>query len=118
MKTQAAPKSGGKPDKPARRADLPSIDTTEKLFLSPSRNQVILTSLILGAATFLACARVLQNDFVYLDDRAYVTENATVLRGITWEGVKWAFKSFEGSNWHPLTWLSHMADVSLYDLHE
>ncbi len=28
--------------------------------------------------------------------------------------VYWAFTSFEQSNWHPLTWLSHMLDVQLY----
>jgi Tfp pilus assembly protein PilF len=30
--------------------------------------------------------------------------------------VVWAFTSFEQSNWHPVTWLSHMADCQLFGL--
>jgi hypothetical protein len=52
--------------------------------------------------------------FVAFDDGLYVTENAVVRRGLTWDGVAWAFTSFHASNWHPLTWLSHMADVQLF----
>src|SRR6202044_3047470 len=28
-----------------------------------------------------------------------------------------AFRSTEASNWHPLTWISHMADCQVYGLH-
>ena len=28
--------------------------------------------------------------------------------------MKWAFTTWYGSNWHPLTWLSHMLDASLF----
>ncbi|MEP5566887.1 MAG: hypothetical protein ABJN62_03550 [Halioglobus sp.] len=30
------------------------------------------------------------------------------------EGVHWAFGSFRMYNWHPLTWISYMIDVSLF----
>ena len=58
----------------------------------------------------------IQNDFVGYDDPAYVTDNGHVLRGITWQGFRWAFASSAASNWHPLTWLSHMLDCQLYRL--
>ncbi|HSN91929.1 MAG TPA: tetratricopeptide repeat protein [Anaeromyxobacteraceae bacterium] len=54
--------------------------------------------------------------FVNLDDQQYVYENATVRRGLTWEGVVRAFTTTTAANWHPLTMLSHMADVSLFGL--
>lgn len=54
--------------------------------------------------------------FVNLDDQQYVTSNPVVLRGLTWDGVGWAFGGFHAANWHPLTWLSHMADVTLFGL--
>src|SRR5438552_16430602 len=38
-------------------------------------------------------------------------------RGLTWNGVAWAFTTGHASNWHPLTWLSHMVDVQLYGMH-
>ena len=53
-------------------------------------------------------------DFVYFDDPGYVSQNLFVQRGLTWENVKWAFTSFFQSNWHPLSWLSHMADCQIF----
>ena len=52
--------------------------------------------------------------FVNYDDGDYVTRNAHVLAGWTWEGVRWAFTTFHAANWHPLTWLSLMLDVQLF----
>ncbi len=52
--------------------------------------------------------------FVNIDDGLYVTDNPMVLRGVTSEGVSWAFSTFHAANWHPLTWLSHMLDVTLF----
>src|SRR5205807_502833 len=44
----------------------------------------------------------------------YIGENPMVTAGLTWDGVVWAFSSFKGSNYHPLTWLSHMLDCQLF----
>jgi tetratricopeptide (TPR) repeat protein len=54
--------------------------------------------------------------FVNIDDNQYVYKNPFVLQGLTKEGVAWAFTTFEAANWHPLSWLSHMADVELFGL--
>lgn len=65
----------------------------------------------------LAVAPFLQThgfEFVNYDDNLYVTENRMVQLGLTWDGVKYAFTTFEGGNWHPLTWLSHMTDCQLF----
>ena len=63
-------------------------------------------------------------DFVYFDDPGYVTDNLNVVRGLPLfsdfhvfkASLYWAFTAFEQSNWHPLTWLSHMLDVQIYGL--
>jgi tetratricopeptide (TPR) repeat protein len=52
--------------------------------------------------------------FVPLDDPDYVLSNPVVRQGLTAEGASWAFTTFATGNWHPLAWLSHMADVSLF----
>ena len=52
--------------------------------------------------------------FTDYDDPQYVFKNPQVLHGLTWPGVAWAFAHFHSGNWHPLTWLSHMADVQLF----
>jgi tetratricopeptide (TPR) repeat protein len=39
-----------------------------------------------------------------------------VLAGLTWDGVIWSFSTLEAAFWHPLTWLSLMADSELYGM--
>ena len=51
---------------------------------------------------------------VNYDDEAYVTERPQVMAGLTWSGAKWAMSSTDAGFWHPLTWLSLMADRELY----
>src|SRR4030042_60564 len=53
-------------------------------------------------------------DFVNLDDPTYIYENTNIQDGITSKTIKWAFTTGYASNWHPLTWLSHMLDWQLF----
>src|SRR5580658_7455529 len=53
-------------------------------------------------------------DYVNYDDWVYVYDNPIVERGVTWAGIKWALKSTEGGNWHPVVWISHMADCRIF----
>ncbi|HEY6065173.1 MAG TPA: tetratricopeptide repeat protein [Thermoanaerobaculia bacterium] len=59
---------------------------------------------------------VLGNGFTNYDDTDYVVRNPAVRAGLTWAGARWAFTTGWASNWHPLTWLSHMADVTLFGM--
>src|SRR5439155_1201490 len=52
--------------------------------------------------------------FINLDDEGYVTRNRHVAAGLTADGARWAFTTFEKANWHPLTWLSLQLDRTLY----
>jgi tetratricopeptide (TPR) repeat protein len=69
---------------------------------------------LLVVATFALYARTAHFDFVNFDDGDYVYDNAWVKQGITADGISWAFTTSAASNWHPLTWLSLMLDVSLF----
>jgi tetratricopeptide (TPR) repeat protein len=73
-------------------------------------------ALLLVLATFLVFLPATNNGFVNYDDNDYVTENAVVQEGLTAAGFNWAFACCHVSNWHPLTWLSHMADCQLFHL--
>ncbi len=55
-------------------------------------------------------------EFLNYDDDVYVTDNYRVLSGFSWDGLGWAFSTFHGANWHPLTWLSLMFDAQLFGL--
>jgi protein O-mannosyl-transferase len=77
-------------------------------------NSVILICLLLVLVTLAVYMQVGSHQFLNLDDPSYVTENPHVLSGITVNSVSWAFSSVDAGNWHPITWLSHLADVQLY----
>src|ERR1019366_7783958 len=70
----------------------------------------------LAAITLALFWPVHRHDFTNFDDREYVTENPAVQAGITWPGLRWAFGGSHASNWHPLTWLSHMLDCQMFGL--
>ncbi len=70
--------------------------------------------LLLAAATWLAFYPVFRFQFVDLDDDLYVSANAHVLKGLTLEGADWALRTGHASNWHPLTWFSHMLDTQVF----
>jgi protein O-mannosyl-transferase len=75
---------------------------------------MIFTSLIV--LVLLLYARVLNFDFVSIDDPTYVRDKEIVLRGLSWEGLYWSFSDFHFCNYHPLTWLSYMLDCELFGL--
>jgi tetratricopeptide (TPR) repeat protein len=73
-----------------------------------------LVAAALVVLTLAAYSRVGSFDFTNFDDPDYVIQNEIVHRGLTFEGVKWAFTTGFMGNWHPLTWLSHMLDCKLF----
>jgi tetratricopeptide (TPR) repeat protein len=80
------------------------------------KQRVTAICLALAVVTLLVYLPVLHNGFVNYDDPDYITTNPHVKAGLTWSGIVWAFQSTEASNWHPLTWISHMADCQLFGL--
>ncbi len=54
--------------------------------------------------------------FITYDDQVYVTENIVVQKGLSGEGIIWAFTGVRGGAWMPVTWLSHMLDCQLFGL--
>lgn len=80
------------------------------------RETELVVCLLLALATVAAYASTLRNGFVTLDDQLYVTQNPAVLRGLSWSGFVWAFRTTSVDYWHPVTWLIHMAAVQLFGL--
>ncbi len=76
----------------------------------------ILICLLLVITTSAAYIQVRECDFVNFDDDEYVTENAPVKAGMTWDSIRWAFAAGHAHNWHPLTWLSLMLGCQIYGL--
>jgi tetratricopeptide (TPR) repeat protein len=82
-----------------------------------TRRTPIPVGLVLAVWTFLVFRPSLNGEYLRYDEEAYVTKNPVVQQGLTPEGTAWAFGlEKETIYWHPLTWLSHMADVELFGL--
>jgi protein O-mannosyl-transferase len=71
-------------------------------------------SLLLTLVTLAVYWPVRHHDYVNYDDADYASANAHVQGGLKWENIAWAFTTGHASNWHPLTWLSHMLDWQLF----
>jgi tetratricopeptide (TPR) repeat protein len=80
------------------------------------RRRTWLVCLGLALAVLAAYAPVWHAGFITYDDPAYVTANPHVQGGLSWAGLLWAFTTAHASNWHPLTWISHMLDFQLYGM--
>ena len=76
--------------------------------------QVAVVCVVLAVVTLFVFQGVRHNGFLTYDDMDYVAQNRDVHQGVTIESIEWAFTTFRVSNWHPLTWISHMVDWSLY----
>jgi len=63
----------------------------------------------------LVTSPTIRNGFVTLDDPLYIG-NPNVVNGLTPAGAAFAFRSVSDLYWHPLTWLSHEMDVSVFGL--
>jgi tetratricopeptide (TPR) repeat protein len=85
--------------------------------IPPARNRRLIPAAVcLIVLVAIVYAPVRHHEFVNYDDDRYVTENPFVRQGLSAASVRWAFTATHASNWHPLTWLSHMLDVELYSL--
>ncbi|HYV27355.1 MAG TPA: hypothetical protein VFA77_07465, partial [Candidatus Eisenbacteria bacterium] len=60
--------------------------------------------LLLAIGTLLVYWPARQFEFTNYDDQDYVYENPMVLKGLSADGVRWAFTTRFAANWHPLTW--------------
>lgn len=58
--------------------------------------------------------QVAGHPFIEWDDPEYVSRHPRVLQGLNTENFLAAWGLIHSANWHPLTWLSHMLDVSLW----
>ena len=70
---------------------------------------------MLAAITLVSFSRLFKCDFVNYDDPIYVTQNPHV-KEFSFRSLLWAFNIGYSSNWHPLTWMSHMLDYRLWGM--
>jgi len=77
---------------------------------------LLIYSLFLAVFILLVFDQVRDFDFVHYDDDTYVAANRHVQGGLSRANIAWAFTATDAGFWHPLTWLSLMADYEIYHL--
>ncbi len=82
----------------------------------PGARRVSLAAAVLFLVTLAVFLPPRQAAFLNYDDPEYVAMNRMVGNGLTAAGTAWAFSAFHAGNWHPITWLSHMADVEAWGM--
>jgi len=94
-----------------------SLDKVTPL-LSGDANKLIKVAIFifLAVATFTIYSNVQNHEFITYDDYKYIKNNLKIKSGLSSENISWAFTTFYGSNWFPITWLSHTLDYQLYGL--
>jgi protein O-mannosyl-transferase len=93
----------------------PTTSTPLALSTFVAKRKTIFCFLLI-ATTLAVYFPALHNGFVNYDDPRYITDNSHIQSGLNWQSVRWAATAFYESNWHPLTWISHAADISLFHL--
>jgi hypothetical protein len=68
-----------------------------------------------AALTFLVFLTAINNEFVALDDFAYIVNN-TQIATLDWNTFVWAFSSFHEGNWLPISMLSLAVDRFVWGL--
>jgi protein O-mannosyl-transferase len=71
---------------------------------------------LLLALTLAAYWPTFSNGFVNFDDPRYILQNPLIAKGLDPHQVALAFRSTIEANWHPLTWISHMADIQFFGM--
>ena len=85
----------------------------------PTRNSQVATrnwliALALFVLVLVVFGRTAWNGYIDFDDPSYVSANAVVQRGLTLDGIKYAFTALTPYYWQPLTWISHEIDAALF----
>jgi len=85
------------------------------IFHVPQKRRLILC-LLLALATLAFYNPVTRAPFLNYDDPVYVTDNAQVRAGLTWNTIVWTFRTPKDLDWHPITWLSYALDSQMFGL--
>ncbi|MBX9791444.1 MAG: tetratricopeptide repeat protein [Pirellulales bacterium] len=82
--------------------------------LFPQNKTEAMLSGVLLLLVLVAFAPAFDNLFVQYDDSTYLFENPEIQHGLSAHTIGWAFTTSYGGNWHPLTWVAHTINWSLF----
>jgi len=81
--------------------------------MKESHRSRVFIAVSVGLLTFAIYLPALRNGFVNWDDDLYLLDNPHIT-SLGPEFWRWALFAFHGSNWHPVTWISHALDYAVW----
>ncbi|MEN6558437.1 MAG: tetratricopeptide repeat protein, partial [Thermoguttaceae bacterium] len=112
---------GQRPKNSRPPQQAPAHDWPSQPWLERSTTQELLKtlviSLVLVLAVFWVFGQTSDHAFLICDDVQYIYGNPHVAPGLSRGNVRWALTAYHAGNWHPLTWMSHMLDATLYPVY-
>lgn len=78
----------------------------------PARSLLLCILLVLGIV--IGYSSVTRFEFVDYDDNYFLSENFHVKKGLTTDGIVWAFSNHLSGCWDPFTWITHMLDWQVF----
>ncbi len=106
-------KDGSSPQK-ANLSQSPGKSGTDAPATPKNRWLVFGICLFLAVIIWVVYGQTRHYEFVNYDDNQFVFGNATVIHGMTLEGIASAFRAHGMDNWIPLATISHMLDWQFY----
>ncbi|HOJ32096.1 MAG TPA: tetratricopeptide repeat protein [Candidatus Hydrogenedentes bacterium] len=115
-KRETAQNTGkAKPATEREKSQGTTLSAIRHRFIAHLKRTEVIVALALACATFAVYSPVADYEFIWnYDDSLYVADNPHVRQGLTFENLRWALTAEVAANWHPLTLISHMLDVSLF----
>lgn len=90
-----------------------SNESNESFF---RQNSELIVITALSLLVIFIYAQTVGFNFINFDDNLYIYENRYVASGLSLTNIQWAFTHFHSANWHPLTWISHQLDATIFGL--
>ena len=97
-------------------ASMVSDLESDRVILHQGRLSNLIFPLVLVTLTLIPYWQTTHFGFVNFDDPSYVYENSLLRDGLHSERIRDAVFRFHEANWHPLVWLSYMAEIELFGM--
>ena len=80
------------------------------------RKETALLFIVLFGAILATYWQVGSHEFINFDDNTYLYENKNIKDGLSIQSLSWALTASHASNWHPVTWISHIIDIEIFGM--
>ncbi len=104
----------GADDRAGRQSDAAPVPSAQTGVRAPDACWSFAVCGLLILAVGLVFGKTVTYDFVNYDDDKFVYDNPMVARGVTMQGLGWAFTTDTGGVAYPLTWISYMLDSQIF----